>query len=251
MSWQFGACCFKSLHDQVTELNEMLNQHLRNPGTAFKSKGKGKLAFTPLMRWAFGQCVSELHPVRVHSDDGKERYVLEVEIRPQADIIGDMVFSYCNAEGKAVKCIREGISNVFSTNEKFKNKRGQPTTAFEQAVTTCREIRRQEELRERRDDVEARLQALAKEKETVSKKGAQDRAHHEAVAARLRGLMRDMDGILESAKGGVPIAECKKFDAMLKTDLDKIVSAAREDSADSFCSVANPQVSRIPQVLTK
>ena len=106
----------------------------------------GKLKFTPKMRFAFAQCVSELLPVRVvDCPDGKERYVLEVEIRPQRAYTLDMVYSFCDTEGKAVSYIKDGSSVVQSTDKKFSQRGEENPEMFKNVVMQCSRRRHEDE----------------------------------------------------------------------------------------------------------
>ncbi len=113
------------------------------------------------MRIAFGHCVSELLPVRVvDCPDNKERYVLEIEIRPQLAITQDMIFSFCNPEGKVVSYIKDGSSVIDSTNERFSRKGGENSETFEDVVKKCTRRREEDERQQHRRNDSPEIQRI-------------------------------------------------------------------------------------------
>ncbi len=110
------------------------------------------------MRQAFGDCVSNLIPVRVegHPDDDTDSYVLETDITPDTEICKDHTFEYCDFKGDTQCYIRVGSSNI--KREDYKDNKGNNT--FDPAVQESIERRTKADLREKKEELEANVASL-------------------------------------------------------------------------------------------
>ena len=87
---------------------EILHKHLSGQeARGFRSKGK--LKFSAEMREAFAKlCLQSVHfvPVEGHPDDDFVNYVIELEILPASTICKELIFEYCDFNGKVVSFFR-------------------------------------------------------------------------------------------------------------------------------------------------
>ncbi len=95
-------------------LQSHLKEYLCEPKLRGFRSACGKVMFSRKMRTAFASCVGDLVAIPVEAGPGEAppRYVLEIDVTPSSSVCGDLVFSYCDSEGRKVSYIREGEACV-------------------------------------------------------------------------------------------------------------------------------------------
>ena len=175
------------------------------------------------MRSAFGACAGKLIGIPVvgapPDPDGHQRYVIEMDIAPHSSLCKDFVFKYYDAAGNAVSYVRDGSSNLKSTCEAFRQRKG---TSFEAWVASRAEWRRQFDLLDKRNEVEARLREKEAELAGLEERKAEAvRKVEEDYVEELRSVLRRID---DEAKKKAGCTDTEQLAKLLKYDLN----AARE-----------------------
>ena len=219
----------------VHALNEILNDYLRSPKhLAFKANNS-KPKFLPVMRSAFGECVSRIMAIPVDGAPPEGQvgayYVLEVDVCPKYVFTKNIKFSYCDpASGKPIRCIRVGSSVLPDTHPSFKERNAK---SFEGIVEDKSEWRKDEDLALRRGDLMAEEEALRDKKRAVDVEARRRMLQMiEAIDAQLDNRL-DMRGEeLDRVLSIDAIAMVKKA-----ADMGSTLGAVIEVTADAWSGV--------------
>ncbi len=177
---------------QIVWLADEINDYLHKPKfLGFKSGNR--LLFSEEMRLAFGTCVGGIVAVPVEGapDAEMQRYVLEIDIAPRASVCGRLIFSFCNSNGKAVSYIRDGSSNIESSQ--YQEKKGAKMT-YEETVLERAELREKTDLKEKKKEL---LESIAK---LESEEGHLLRSAERKLLDEFRKIVKEIDDELKKIK---------------------------------------------------